>query len=446
MTGNATNNAGETAPWDWRVQLLLARAALQSRDLDCALALYQEALRRAGDPIPGELLEQMSGDLGNAAHFPELLRLTSPCYVAEIHGLPTGLNVINAYLNLSLFDAARNALDHLYALRRDDWRAHLDSCDKAISKARRDVESFGPIKFVNLGLLKYDAPIWLAPRSPAAELFSARGGDEVKIVFLGGTTDMPGPRHVGDKTPNLTQNLSRTLTLYLAEQALFRSTASVNILVAWTLTSPHGFFHRPAPWSNNEAARYAGQSKTAYDYAVIVHLKARADQRTAEVRLVRPLDAVCLGTITVSWPEASPSIGVPKLVSQLLDLLATHADISLCHPPSHYQEILADDQFERFFLHLGQVLVLRCICFNALKDNYMSLERDIIEGFLKFCHAQRQDVVPRIMLAEALACIKKLRPKALAEYHDKIGLLQKEMPLAEPAHGVVQRMFNEVLA
>ena len=40
--------------------------------------------------------------------------------------------------------------------------------------------------------------------------------------------------------------------------------------------------------------------------------------------------------------------------------------------------------------------------------------------------------------------MKKIRPEILPEFKDKLALLQKEKPLSEPAHGVVQRIINEV--
>ena len=68
-------------PGSWRAQLWLARSALQSKDLESALAYYHQALSHVKPPVPTDLLGQMSGDLGNAAHLPELLQLTEPYFV-----------------------------------------------------------------------------------------------------------------------------------------------------------------------------------------------------------------------------------------------------------------------------------------------------------------------------------------------------------------------------
>jgi hypothetical protein len=42
--------------------------------------------------------------------------------------------------------------------------------------------------------------------------------------------------------------------------------------------------------------------------------------------------------------------------------------------------------------------------------------------------------------------MKRIRPAIVAEYRDKLQLLQREHPLAEPAQSVVQRMANEAVA
>jgi len=56
-----------TFPGSWRPQLWLAREALARGDLLGAKALYEEALGRA-QPVPADLLMQLSGDLGNRGH------------------------------------------------------------------------------------------------------------------------------------------------------------------------------------------------------------------------------------------------------------------------------------------------------------------------------------------------------------------------------------------
>ena len=72
--------------------------------------------------------------------------------------------------------------------------------------------------------------------------------------------------------------------------------------------------------------------------------------------------------------------------------------------------------------------------------------REIVDGNLQQCLALPQNVPARLLLAQTLLAMKRARPDILPEFKDKLVLLQKEKPLPEPAHGVVQRLFNEVLA
>ena len=54
------------------------------------------------------------------------------------------------------------------------------------------------------------------------------------------------------------------------------------------------------------------------------------------------------------------------------------------------------------------------------------------------------NVCTRILFAQTLLAMKKVRGDITPEYKEKIAMLQKEKPLAEPAHALIQRMFNEV--
>ena len=153
-------------PGSWRAQLWLARAALKSRQLDEALALYRETLSRAPKPVPGDLLQQMSGDLGMAGHLPEVLQLTEPHFDCAKHGLRVGNNLIKAHLDLGQLDAARQILDQLYAFNRADWKEGLQFWETEIAKTRIATSAPEQKEPIKLSMLTIDGPVWLAASSP----------------------------------------------------------------------------------------------------------------------------------------------------------------------------------------------------------------------------------------------------------------------------------------
>lgn len=127
-------------PASWRAQLWLARGELGSHNYAGAIALYNEALSRADDPAPADLLMQMSGDLGNAGRIADILELAGPRFQVHAHGLQVGSNLIKANLHLGRPDDARRILEQLRALNRPDWQEHLAYWDAQLAQARPRVE------------------------------------------------------------------------------------------------------------------------------------------------------------------------------------------------------------------------------------------------------------------------------------------------------------------
>jgi len=121
-------------PGSWHAQLWLARAALESHNAPGALAYYRESLARVGETVPSDFLQQMRGDLGIHGRFTELLELTEPYFVPEVHGLQVGNNLIKANIELGQLQRARQILNQLGTQSRPDWRAHLEYLDTEIER------------------------------------------------------------------------------------------------------------------------------------------------------------------------------------------------------------------------------------------------------------------------------------------------------------------------
>ncbi|HZQ21000.1 MAG TPA: tetratricopeptide repeat protein [Terriglobales bacterium] len=169
----------------WRAQLWLARAALDAHDFAKALGYYRESLSRIEDPIPADLLMQISGDLGKHGYLRELLELTESRFVPDRHGLQVGNNLIKAHLDLGEIEPARKILDQLYALKRPDYKQTLSFWDTEIAKARIEHTMVPDQPRLNVAIATIDGPVWLKPSAPDAALFPVKGQDAPAISFLG---------------------------------------------------------------------------------------------------------------------------------------------------------------------------------------------------------------------------------------------------------------------
>jgi tetratricopeptide (TPR) repeat protein len=433
-------------PGSWRAQLWLARTALKSGDLECALSLYRESLSRAPIPASGDFLMQISGDLGNAGHLPEILQLVEPHFDIPVHGLQVGNNLIKAHLDLGQSDAARRIVNQLYALNRPDWKEVLSNWDTEIAKVLVALAQPETQQSIKVAMLTIEGPVWLKPASPAEELFPARISDGPAICFLGSTAEIAtNSKRIHQQLSDTPGRISRAIPLFLAETVEFGSNARVQTLVPWIVGETPGFVLSGVPWTDEKAACYARQGETPSDYAVITHLKPIAEPWAVGLRLIRTIDAKCLGTLEVFFPMVKPEQGLPGLARQLLDLLAEQADVESEPSPPAYQIPGAPD-FAYYLLRLEQLLAVRCGSMDGTKESFLSGERDILDGNLQLCLNHPQNTTVRVLLAQTLLAMKRVRPDILPEFTERLVMLQKEQSLPEPAHAVIQRLIDEVLA
>lgn len=427
-------------PEAWRARLCLARARLEQRDLTAALALYDEAFDRAPRPVPGDLLQQLTGDLGNHGHLPELLRLAAPYYEAAKHGLPAGLNLVKAYHDLGQLDAARRLLDRLHALGRPDWRAHLDAFEAELAKTRQataDAPKPGPIAVT---LLAVEGPVWLPPDSPAAELYPAKGDDAPLIAFIGGTAALPPPAPGAKPDPAQADGpsrFSRALPLALAEQVELATPGYARTLVAWMTQPRPGFIIGGAPWDDATAARHARAAEDPADYLVVVHLLCTARPWVVEIRLLRTIDAARLATIQIPCPAEDPGRVLPTLVRDTLALLAEHAGLATAAT-----ELPPEEQITPYLVGLEQLLAVRTSAL-APGEDAARVERAILDARLRLCLALPASLPARLLLAHTVLALRKLRPALIPEFRARLDLLQTEHPLPEPAHAVLARLLAD---
>lgn len=431
-------------PRSWRAHLWLARDALTRRQLDEALALYNKALTLVPRPVPTDFLQQLSGDLGNHGHLPEILRLVEPLYQLELHGIAVGNNLLKANLDLGRIDAARVLLDELYAQKQMDWKESLSFWDTEIAKARTAVINPPPDGTLSVSMLVGEGPIWLPHESPASELFPPVLSSPVRVAFLGSSAETPGP---GDKPVHQMSDrpgrMSRALPLFFAEYVRLDGDADVRTIVPWLQGDTPAFVLRGARWEDADAAQHARTGETPSDYLVLTHLNAKVDPWTVDLRLIRTIDARCLGTAQVAFPSTQPENAVRQAADDLVRLLSQHAEFTPASPPLNYVTPTGTD-FAYYLLRLEQLLAVCCSGMDNVPVAFLSGTREIIDGNLQLCLNEPTTTVVRLLLVQTLQRMKKAYPQVIEEYRDKICLLQKEKPLPATAQAVVERLLTEV--
>ena len=433
-------------PGSWRAQLTLARSALKAGDLEKAQALHQECLARCGRPVPPDVLMQISGDLGLQGHLMELVQVTEPLFDPAFHGLPVGNNLFRAYLDLGQLDQARELVDQLYAQQRPDWKESLAAWDTQIAQAGVELSPPDPQKQIRIAILAIDGPVWLNLAAPGAELFEAKEDYSLRIAFLGSSGETQDPaEQVERQLADAPGRLSRMIPLYLAEQVHLGTDERAQALVPWIAEKDAaGFVFSGHRWETETAVQIATQGEVKNDYLVISHLVATDPAWTVELRVVRTIDGTQLGTLSASFPPDSPQDVLPGLSRQLLELLESQAEVELKSFPAAYQ-IPADTTFPLYLLRLEQLLAIRCAATDGTPAGFLNGEREIVDGTLQLCLSHPESATLRLLLAQTLLSMRKVRPDIMPEFKDRVQLLQVEKPLTPPAHGVLQRMIDEAV-
>lgn len=372
---------------------------------------------------------QMSGDLGRQGHLPELINLTVPHYVPEVHGMSVGNNLIKGHLDLGQLDHARAILDQLYAQKRPDWNENLSFWDTEIAKAGLQTQPALKQEELQITLLTIEDPVWLKPGSPAVELFPVRPVDGPSICFLGGSVEYAtNSNKVEQQMADAAGRLSRALPLFLAEQTHWSTDARVSTVIPWVVGPPGGFVVSGVAWEAAQAAHFARQGDRPHDYVVTVHLKTQSEPWQVELHVIRTIDGTSLGRLTASFTMANPETALPSLAQQLIGLLKREADAT-SHPTPATYAVPQGASFPFYLLRLEQLLAVRCGGMDGAQRGFLSGEREIVDGTLQLCLSHPDSLSVRLLFAQTLAAMKRARPDVVGEFRDKAPLLHKNHPL-----------------
>jgi tetratricopeptide (TPR) repeat protein len=429
-------------PASWRAQVWLARDALAHQSIEKAMALYREAIERAGEPTPADLLMQMSGDLGNCGLLRELILLAEPRFRANVHGLWVGNNLIKAHFDLGEIGAAEKLVEDLQVLGRPDFRPQLAFWETEIAKnkVRAQPAERQPLQVAMATVI---GPIWLHPLGHTAEIAPPRQPGWPGVFFLGSSAEIA---NAADQ-PNLQLadgpgRMSRALPLYLAEQMFFRTGAAVQTLVPMLAAEAGAFVLSGAPWSDEAASQYALRCDSNASWIVVCHVVSKTEPWKAHLRLVRIGNLAGSAATSVPLDPVHPASALEELAKWLAARLTEQVQTRGLTPPAWYAPP-AGDRAGDYLLRLEQLLAVRCARLTESSPMPLNNEREMLFGALQLCATLPQNVPARVVLAQMSRALQRVRPEIANEFRPKIELLQTKWPLPEPFRAFVQKLLDE---
>ena len=421
-------------PESWRAQLWLARGALNTGDLGKARELYAEALERAPKPVPGDLLMQMSGDLGSQGKLMELIEFTGPHFVPELHGMPVGNNLIKALMDTGNVPAAAQVRSSLVQFNRPDWRQALDYWDQQIAArggvlgAAAQAQGQNVGQEIQLGMLRVDGPIWLPTQSPARPLFGSKATDGPSVVFLGGTAEAPENNSGSPEVLDQLGRLTRSLPLLLSEQVEMLAGASGRAMMPWAVASPTrpgGFVVSGQRWPDEMAVQSATADAIPNDYVVSVHLDAEVEPWTADLTFIRTSDSTRIGELSEEFDPANPEAGLRRLAEETVALLGAAGRVGA----QVKYEVPAGKSFTSYLERLEQLLALRCSSMEGVPQQFLNGEREILGAALELSKAAPENANVRVLTVEIFSGMAGKRPEIVEEVGPQLQALEEAAPI-----------------
>jgi hypothetical protein len=293
-------------------------------------------------------------------------------------------------------------------------------------------------------MVQIDGPVWSRPESAALDIFPEPGPRSPTVCFLGSSVERAEAGQLMQfQLSDGPGRLSRALPLFLAEQAYFGTQAEVQSWIPWLAEEGHQSFVLVGErWSDETAIDYANRFMPECDFIIVCHLRASAEPWKVDARLVRTADRARLAQTEVTFPSEDPAASFEQLADRLLKLLAAHAGL-LVHPMPRRYWMPPAAHFASYLVRLEQLLAVRCAGMEQTNEDFLNGEREIIAGNLQLCVDCPDNVVTRLVLAQTVAAMNKVRPDVVQEFQERLALLERRHPMSDEVAQTIQHIYTE---
>lgn len=125
--------------------------------------------------------------------------------------------------------------------------------------------------------------------------------------------------------------------------------------------------------------------------------------------------------------------------------LLHHAGLGATPTPSWYQRPTGVQGWQ-YLLRLEQQLAVACSALAEGEMGNLTAEHEILAGTIDLNLAEPGNATVRMLLAQTLRQMKKVRAGLLAEYKARVDLLQQKHPIGGDVGAAIQRSLEEAFA
>jgi hypothetical protein len=313
-----------------KAMLSLAREKLEAKDLDGALAIYEELLVTAGDRA--DVLVTLSGDLGSCGYVEQIIDLVAPRYDAEKHGPATGVNLLQAYLATRNSNAAQHLLDILFALKKPELEERLHGFSNALAELL-EAERRGQLPPPAAGILREQAeaapeeappkhkvvhmvsisrPIWSYGLEAVDGILPSKEGSKRRVAFaqLALPEEMEWAKKMVQPEDDIAR-LTRGIPLWLHESMYFCPHYAPIAAIGMMDKDHYAIFS--AEWTTENIRQLCDTCKEGLDYVFTGALRHRNGDYNLILRLWEVKKFRERKAFQIQWTPATANAELSKL-------------------------------------------------------------------------------------------------------------------------------------
>jgi tetratricopeptide (TPR) repeat protein len=412
----------------WRPQLWLARNYLEAGEVTSATAIYKDVLAKG--LLQDDALMMISGDLGTNRQITLIPALIAPIYDPIRHDPRTGLNLLQAYLELHDIQNGEILLHKLYALQLAPYKQHLDYYAAEFHKlqgtgnAPQPIESTQELQFENVQL---DRPIWMYGLSDPTWQFSQKSEQARKVTFISFSKIHAKEANAQVQREDEIGRMTRAIPMYLAEAVHF-----------WTDLKGITFIHivkgggPVVSGSESDDAMLCDQLKGKSDYLVTGSIAESGLGWKISIRLSDCADNSCIAQESIETAQEELGAAILHLQRTLLDRLG----YKRASPFDPYYDRPTKEALKPYLVELGQHLTLTLIANELTSKDGLWGERNMLEWPLRMALEWPDAQVPKIMYLSGLAKAANYKSEILDEFKDRTLEMIKE---AKRSNSVIAR-------
>ena len=213
----------------WFPQVLIGKMYLDNKEIDKALKEYESIMEIVKDN--GYALSMISGDLGASGYADIMVRMMSPIYKLDIHGIDLGMNLLRGYLVTKDIENGEKLLSTLLKLERPDLKNYLMNIYNEFEKMKGEStgEELGEI---SISLPTYDSPLWYYSLGEPTWLLPKKSQDCKKVIVLAYANEGIKEESKGHiQREESIGRLTRALPFYLGEKIQHEIELLLNVII-----------------------------------------------------------------------------------------------------------------------------------------------------------------------------------------------------------------------